>query len=163
MKPAAWRQRRQRARATRPSSMKQGMCRAYTCAATSSRTYPAVSHISFISHVADSSEERLLSTTLAYTCGCQGKKGPVSAAELKGSWLQGHNGEKPAAAADGLNVYKGLSQANEVRATHILYADNLSLTSNQLQLTLDRLHVYAQRKGLVLSPEVEPVWPLQII
>eukprot|EP00983_Pelagomonas_calceolata_P050489 1141995-Pelagomonas_calceolata.AAC.2 len=36
----------------------------------------------------------------------------------------------------------------------MLYADDLCLTSNllnQLQLMLDRLHMYAQRKGLVIN------------
>eukprot|EP00983_Pelagomonas_calceolata_P029853 933997-Pelagomonas_calceolata.AAC.1 len=36
----------------------------------------------------------------------------------------------------------------------MLYADDLCLTSNllgQLQLMLDRLHTYAQRKGLVIN------------
>eukprot|EP00983_Pelagomonas_calceolata_P061277 1146764-Pelagomonas_calceolata.AAC.1 len=39
---------------------------------------------------------------------------------------------------------------SEVQVTPMLYADDLCLTNNQpqqLQLILDRLHVYAQRKG----------------
>eukprot|EP00983_Pelagomonas_calceolata_P063050 1147566-Pelagomonas_calceolata.AAC.1 len=39
-------------------------------------------------------------------------------------------------------------------STHMLCADDLCITSNlpdQLQLMLDRLHTYAQRKGLVIN------------
>eukprot|EP00983_Pelagomonas_calceolata_P010665 345066-Pelagomonas_calceolata.AAC.1 len=49
---------------------------------------------------------------------------------------------------------KGLLQAQVICESRMLYADDLCLTSNvpnQLQLMLDRLHAYAQRKGLVTN------------
>ncbi len=42
----------------------------------------------------------------------------------------------------------------DVCVTHMLYADDLSLTANepgQLQMMLDRLSAYAQRKGLIVN------------
>jgi len=42
----------------------------------------------------------------------------------------------------------------DVRVTHMLYADDLSLTVNepdQLQMMLDRLSAYALRKGLIVN------------
>eukprot|EP00983_Pelagomonas_calceolata_P078829 1154399-Pelagomonas_calceolata.AAC.3 len=56
------------------------------------------------------------------------------------------------------NVQGAITGTSDVRVVHtvhgMLYADDLCLTSNQadqLQLMLDRLHVYAQRKGLVIN------------
>mmetsp|Transcript_418 Transcript_418/g.1002 ORF Transcript_418/g.1002 Transcript_418/m.1002 type:complete len:905 (+) Transcript_418:594-3308(+) len=52
------------------------------------------------------------------------------------------------------NVQGAITGTRDVRVTHMLYADNLCLTSNlpdQLQLMLDRLHTYAQWKGLVIN------------
>eukprot|EP00983_Pelagomonas_calceolata_P016604 523918-Pelagomonas_calceolata.AAC.2 len=49
------------------------------------------------------------------------------------------------------NVQGAITATRDVRVTHMLYADDLCLASNlpgQLQLMLDRLHTYAQRKGL---------------
>eukprot|EP00983_Pelagomonas_calceolata_P020107 634720-Pelagomonas_calceolata.AAC.1 len=44
--------------------------------------------------------------------------------------------------------------ASDVRVSHMLYADDLCLTANhptELQIMLDRLHGYAQRKGLIIN------------
>eukprot|EP00983_Pelagomonas_calceolata_P009949 322536-Pelagomonas_calceolata.AAC.1 len=49
---------------------------------------------------------------------------------------------------------EGLLQALVICNSHMLYADDLCLTSNvpdQLQMMLDRLHAYTQRKGLVIN------------
>ncbi len=42
----------------------------------------------------------------------------------------------------------------DLRVTHMLYADDLSLSANepdQLQMILDRLSAYALRKGLIVN------------
>eukprot|EP00983_Pelagomonas_calceolata_P008664 282580-Pelagomonas_calceolata.AAC.1 len=52
------------------------------------------------------------------------------------------------------NVQGDFTGTRDVRVTHKLYADDLCFTSNfpdQLQLMLDSLHTYAQRKGLVIN------------
>eukprot|EP00983_Pelagomonas_calceolata_P090390 1157414-Pelagomonas_calceolata.AAC.6 len=54
------------------------------------------------------------------------------------------------------NVQGAITGTSDLRVTHMLYADDLCLSSNQpdqLQLMLDRLpvHVHAQRKGLVIN------------
>eukprot|EP00983_Pelagomonas_calceolata_P048526 1141078-Pelagomonas_calceolata.AAC.1 len=44
--------------------------------------------------------------------------------------------------------------AIDVRVMHMLYADDLCFTANdptELQIMLDRLHGYAQRKGLITN------------
>ena len=55
-------------------------------------------------------------------------------------------------------IARGVSGAvtgvDDVHVTHMLYADDLSLTANQpdhLQMMLDRLSTYAQRKGLIVN------------
>eukprot|EP00983_Pelagomonas_calceolata_P116464 1160307-Pelagomonas_calceolata.AAC.8 len=52
------------------------------------------------------------------------------------------------------NVQGAVTGASDVRVTHVLYADDLCLTANdptELQIMLDRLHGYAQRKGLTIN------------
>eukprot|EP00983_Pelagomonas_calceolata_P055191 1144027-Pelagomonas_calceolata.AAC.3 len=52
------------------------------------------------------------------------------------------------------NVQGAVTGKSEVRVMHVLCIDDLYLTGDQpqqLQLLLDRLHVYAQRKGLVMN------------
>eukprot|EP00983_Pelagomonas_calceolata_P052898 1143062-Pelagomonas_calceolata.AAC.2 len=52
------------------------------------------------------------------------------------------------------NVQGAITGTSDVRVTHVLYADDVCLISNQpeqLQLMLDRLRVYAQRIKLVIN------------
>eukprot|EP00983_Pelagomonas_calceolata_P046482 1140199-Pelagomonas_calceolata.AAC.1 len=52
------------------------------------------------------------------------------------------------------DVQEAITGTRDVRVMHMLYADDLCRTSyqpDQLQLMLDRLHTYAQRKGLVMN------------
>jgi len=54
-------------------------------------------------------------------------------------------------ARDGRGLVTGVA---DVRVTHMLYADDLSLTAidpDQLQVILDRLSTYALRKGLIAN------------
>ncbi len=54
-------------------------------------------------------------------------------------------------AQDLQGAVKGIA---DVCVTHMLYADDLSLTANvtgQLQMMLDRLSAYALRKGLIVN------------
>ena len=52
------------------------------------------------------------------------------------------------------NVSGAVTGAGNFHVTHMLYADDLCLTANhptELQRMLDRLHGYAQRKGLIIN------------
>eukprot|EP00983_Pelagomonas_calceolata_P029659 929031-Pelagomonas_calceolata.AAC.3 len=52
------------------------------------------------------------------------------------------------------NVQGAITGSGEVQVKHMLYIGDLCFTGNQpqqLQLTLDRLHVYARWKGLVIN------------
>jgi len=52
------------------------------------------------------------------------------------------------------DVRGAVTKVADVRVTHVLYADDLSITANepdQLQMMLDRLSAYALRKGLVVN------------
>eukprot|EP00983_Pelagomonas_calceolata_P022220 698782-Pelagomonas_calceolata.AAC.1 len=54
------------------------------------------------------------------------------------------------------NVQGAIAGTSDLRVAHMLYADDLCLTSNvpdQLLLMPDRLHAYAQRKELVINAD----------